>query len=253
MWLTILAQFCAYVNNNAEGLRDRIVAHEGKKELKAYSTGTLETANYQDMILLLITDMRENIKSPELADCFRPGFSTTTMKDEVCAAATAMASFRAYFSFTMGITCGIPSVTLLGTVADWKLLREKVDRLLEFEVQGNPEGNVMELWVGYLRKASDGFVESAEHPASSETLEFWDKVGGVALYCYHTHLFLCDRLHVSSRTYFSPVFLQQRSTDNELPHQNTRLSFLGELSQRQTLKQPLHILTPKIDQSWCQL
>ena len=183
VWLTILSQFCAYVNNNAEGLRSKIVEHEGKKELKAYCHGTLETADYKGMIRDLLMQIRENIKSPELADWFRPGFSTTTEKEEVCAAATAMASLQAYFEFTMCLTCGIPSVTMLGTVADWKLLREKIDRLLEFEVEGNPEGKVMELWVGYLRQVCDGFVESAEHPRSAKTLEFWDKVGCVAYMC----------------------------------------------------------------------
>ena len=192
VWLTILAQFCAYVNKNAEGLRNRIVEHEGKKELTAYANGLLESANYQGMIRDLLVEIRKNIKSPELADWFRPGFSTTTEKDEVCAAATAMASLQAYFTFTMQLLCGIPSVTMLGTVADWKLLREKVDRLLEFEVQDNRKGNVMELWVGYLRKACDGFVESAEHPGSEKTLEFWDKVGGDELPCFRTIRFLAS-------------------------------------------------------------
>eukprot|EP00903_Cladosiphon_okamuranus_P021047 g19337.t1 len=179
VWLTILAQFCSYVNKNAEGLRNKIVEHEGKDELKVYSAGgmrTADTAEYQRMIRELLGQIRQNIKSPELADWFRPGFSTTTEKDEVCAAATAMATLQAYFEFQMSFRCGIPSVTLMGTVGDWKLLREKIERLLEFEVDGNPEGKVMEIWVGYLRKVCDGFVESAEHPGSPETLEFWDKV-----------------------------------------------------------------------------
>ncbi|CAM9921353.1 unnamed protein product, partial [Ectocarpus fasciculatus] len=176
VWLTILAQFCAYVNKNAEGLRDRIVEHEGKKELVVSSDGTLRTADYPRMIRELLGLIRQNIKSPELADWFRPGFSTTTEKDEVCAAATAMASLQAYFEYFMVCGCGIPSVTLMGTVGDWKLLREKIERLLEFEVDGNPDGNVMQTWVGYLRKVCDGFVESAEHPGSPETLEFWDRV-----------------------------------------------------------------------------
>ena len=210
VWLTILAQFCAYVNKNAEGLRNRIVEHEGKKELTAYANGSLESANYQGMIRDLLVEIRKNIKSPELADWFRPGFSTTTEKDEVCAAATAMASLQAYFDFTMQLLCGIPSVTMLGTVADWKLLREKVDRLLEFEVQGNPEGNVMELWVGYLRKACDGFVESAENPNSEETLEFWDTVGGDELPCFRTLRFTWVLLRVSNRNCFSHVYVYSK-------------------------------------------
>ena len=88
-----------------------------------------------------------------------------------------MGSLQTYFEFKMYFMCGIPAVTMMGTVADWKLLREKIEHLLEFEVQNNPDGNVMELWVGYLRKVCDGFVESAEHPDSPKTLEFWDKVG----------------------------------------------------------------------------
>lgn len=176
VWLTILAQFCAYVNKNSEGLRNKIVDHEGKKELVVKSVGTLHTADYRRMIRDLLALIRQNIKSPELADWFRPGFSTTTEQDEVCAAATAMASLQAYFEYTMMLCCGIPSVTLMGTLRDWKLLREKIERLLEFEVDGNPDGKVMEIWVGYLRKVCDGFVESAEHPGSTATLEFWDKV-----------------------------------------------------------------------------
>ena len=179
VWLAILAQFCTYLNRNAEELRSRIVAHEGQIELRAYGPGTLETADYQSMIRDLLGEIRKNIKSPELADWFRPGFSTTTERDEVCAAATAMSSLQAYFSYECVLTCGIPSVTLMGTVADWKLLREKIDRLLEFEVKNNPEGNVMKIWVGYLRKVSDGLIESAEHPSSAKTLEFWDKVSRI--------------------------------------------------------------------------
>ncbi|CAM9613691.1 unnamed protein product [Ectocarpus fasciculatus] len=87
-----------------------------------------------------------------------------------------MASLQEYFNYEMGLRCGIPSVTMMGTVEDWQMLREKIERLLEFEVQDNPEGNVMEVWVGYLRKVCDGFVESAEHPDRAATVDFWDKV-----------------------------------------------------------------------------
>lgn len=110
VWLTILAQFCAYVNKNAEALRSRLVEHEGKKELKVESYGSLETADYQRMIRDLLAEIRKSIKSPELADWFRPGFSTTTEKEEVCAAATAMATLQAYFDYTMKVSCGIPSI-----------------------------------------------------------------------------------------------------------------------------------------------
>lgn len=177
VWLTILAQFCLYVNRHAESLRDRIVDHEGKKVLTVEGGGSLYSADYQALIREMLGQIRENIKTPDLADWFKPGFTTTTDTDEIAAAAAAMASLQAYFSYEMHFSCGLPSVTLMGTVQDWKLLRAKVERLLDFEVTDNPEeGGVMEVWVGYLRKVCDGFVESAEHPDSAETLQFWDKV-----------------------------------------------------------------------------
>ena len=67
VWLTILAQFCAYVNKNAEELRGRIVEHEGKKELIVSGPGGLETADYQRMIRDLLAEIKKNIKSSELA------------------------------------------------------------------------------------------------------------------------------------------------------------------------------------------
>eukprot|EP00903_Cladosiphon_okamuranus_P009161 g8754.t1 len=177
VWLTILAQLCAYVNKHAEELRGRIVEHEGKKQHVVHfdSMASLE-AETPRMIRELLGQIRANIRTPDLADWFRPGFSTTTENDEISAAATAMASLQAYFEYVMMTSCGIPSVTLMGTAEDWRLLQGKIERLLEFEVDGNPEGKVMEPWVGYLRKVCDGFVESAEHPGSAHALEFWDKV-----------------------------------------------------------------------------
>ncbi|CAM9612750.1 unnamed protein product [Ectocarpus sp. 12 AP-2014] len=176
VWLTILAQFCLYINKNAESLRDRIVNHEGKKVLRVEGGGNLFSADYPALIREMLGKIRQNIKTPELADWFKPGFTTTANTDEVAAAATAISSLQAYFSYEIHLECGLPSVTLMGTVQDWKLLRAKVERLLDFEVKDNPEGDVMEVWVGYLRKVCDGFVESAEHPDSTETLQFWDKV-----------------------------------------------------------------------------
>ncbi|CAB1118821.1 unnamed protein product [Ectocarpus sp. CCAP 1310/34] len=176
MWLTILAHFCLYVNKNAESLRDRIVNHEGKKVLRVEGGGNLFSAETPVLIREMLGKIRQNVKMPELADWFKPGFTTTANTDEVAAAATAITSLQAYFSYEIHLECGLPSVTLMGTVQDWKLLRAKVERLLDFEVKDNPEEDVMEVWVGYLREVCDGFVESAEHPDSTETLQVWDKV-----------------------------------------------------------------------------
>ena len=73
-------------------------------------------------------EIAKNIKDPTLRTWVDPEFSTTTVTDRVCAAASLMSIMQKYFSYGFGIDCGIPSVTLKGTVEDWQSLRNKIDR-----------------------------------------------------------------------------------------------------------------------------
>lgn len=63
-----------------------------------------------------------------------------------------MATLQKYFDFKFSLMCGIPSVTLLGTVEDWKSLRSRVDRLGEF-------GKEVKDWMRYLQKVCDSLVD----------------------------------------------------------------------------------------------
>jgi hypothetical protein len=113
----------------------------------------------------------ENIKDPSLREWFLPGFSTSTPNDEVCAASMAMCGLQTYFEYGIAFF-GIPQVTLFGTVDDWKLLRSKVDRLVEFD---DKKKTLSTKWVPALRKIVDNFVLSAEY-GSEQNLDFWDSV-----------------------------------------------------------------------------
>ena len=130
VWLTILQQFSAYVNggNRAEQLRDRIVDFEGKEELTLDAGGKLFNAPYGFMTMQMAEEIAKNIKDPTLRTWVDPDFSTTTETDRVCAAASLMSIMQKYFGYGFGIDCGIPSVTLKGTVEDWQSLRNKIDR-----------------------------------------------------------------------------------------------------------------------------
>ena len=130
VWLTILQQFSAYVNggDRAEQLRDRIVDFDGKKELTVNAAGTLFNAPYGFLTMQMAEEIAKNIKDPTLRTWVDPEFSTTTETDRVCAAASLMSIMQKYFSYRSDLTCGIPSVTLKGTVEDWQSLRNKIDR-----------------------------------------------------------------------------------------------------------------------------
>ena len=172
IWITILSQFSFYVNARAEELRYKFVKHEGKKKLTVTVVGySVYNAPYDDMTRKFLDLISENIVDSSLREWFLPGFSTTTKTDEVVAAATAMCTFQEYFSYKYELICGIPHVTLEGTVDDWELLATKIERLLEFD---DGSGVLFE-WLDLLRVVMGNFVESAKD-GSKHTLEFWDNI-----------------------------------------------------------------------------
>mmetsp|Transcript_17024 Transcript_17024/g.39341 ORF Transcript_17024/g.39341 Transcript_17024/m.39341 type:complete len:369 (-) Transcript_17024:136-1242(-) len=171
VWITILAQFSAFVNGRAEQLRDKFVSHEGKKELVVTAMGNIMTADFGDMTRCMLDEITRNIKDPDLREWFLPGFSTSTGVDDICAAAASMCTLQAYFDYKFTLMCGIPQVTLLGNTEDWKRLRNKIERLVEFETADG----VLKPWVSLLRRVCDNFVESSE-TGSEHNLDFWDTV-----------------------------------------------------------------------------
>jgi hypothetical protein len=84
----------------------------------------------------------------------------------------AMCSFQQYFTYQLDLICGIPQVTLLGTVDDWRLLRQKIERLVEFD---GADKLMSEQWVPVLREVLDNFVESANN-GSENNLDFWNQI-----------------------------------------------------------------------------
>ena len=53
-WMAILAQLSFYVNANAEELRSKFVAHEGKKELEIVDDGALRSWNYEKLMTQMV-------------------------------------------------------------------------------------------------------------------------------------------------------------------------------------------------------
>jgi hypothetical protein len=78
-----------------------------------------------------------------------------------------MSSMQQYFSYSVSLCCGLPSVTLKGTLEDWNLLRSKAERLKEF---GQPE---LTEWYSVLSPVLDQFVRSYEGDVDRD---FWNRI-----------------------------------------------------------------------------
>lgn len=170
--LALLMQFSLYVNGNAEELRDKFAAHkEGKKEVSVeYNGGESPTA--VEMATDLADKLREHIPQPRYVDWIRSGFSTTSVLETGASAVAALATTQAFYDFSANFRCGIPQVTMHGTMEDWRALRTWADTLLEFDT----EERLMSRWHRSIAAVLDGFVASFERPEDKSTLLFWDCV-----------------------------------------------------------------------------
>jgi len=172
-WITILTQFSFYVNAHPEDLRSKFVNFEGKKELEVYADGTLHTAPYDELVDLMSREIQKNLTDPEIRDWVQPGFTTTTKTDQMVSSVILMATMQKYFDYKFCLCCGLPEVTLLGTVEDWQKLQQKVQKLAQYDLK-NQE---MTEWLKLLNPVLDEMIKSV---SGQPDLEFWNLV------CHHT-------------------------------------------------------------------
>jgi hypothetical protein len=174
VWQAIVTQFSFYVQANAEALRDKLVSHEGKKELVVCSSGSLFSAPYGSMAKSMLLEIAKNVKDPSITEWLSPNFTTTTDTDRVAAAISVMATMQAYFNYTFGICCGLPSVELLGTVEDWQMLLAKAKRLGEFDLKGKTH---MAKWQAMLLPVLEEFVKTKQ---GVDNMDWWQRI------CHYT-------------------------------------------------------------------
>ena len=162
VWTCLATQFSRYVDANGEVLRS------GQKELKVHFSGSLNTVDYGEFARKIIDKMSEHLKDPDVRAWLIPSFSTTTVNDVVINSVVLMSAMQKYFKYVCFIECGLPQVTLLGTLEDWQTLRAKIDRFVKYDID-----NQMKDWVSLLGPILDEFVNSYQGKVN---LEFWDKV-----------------------------------------------------------------------------
>ncbi|KAH7114257.1 hypothetical protein B0J11DRAFT_594770 [Dendryphion nanum] len=167
VWLSILTQFSFYVNAHVEELREKFVAHEGKKELVIVKeASSLKTAQVDDMARDFTRCMEEQLVDPELRNWIIAEFSTTTPNDVAVASMVMMSTLKGYFDYSTLFGCGLPSVTLLGEREDWEMLLKRLDKLDQF----GPEPTQ---WTKLLRAVLRRFVATFSDPESKELKKFW--------------------------------------------------------------------------------
>lgn len=160
IWLVIAQGFGHHVAENAEKLRGRLVRHKGRREL---TVTDLSLASFDQAIADFSSQIRK-ATDPILHETLICNFSTTTPQIRTASEVALMDCFSNYFDYSMICVCGIPKITIEGSVDDWQRIRARVEVL---ETYG------LGWWVSRLRPILDEFVLAASgHP----TREFWKAI-----------------------------------------------------------------------------
>ncbi|MCJ1308019.1 hypothetical protein MMC25_001669 [Agyrium rufum] len=168
VWFAILTQLSLYINKHAEELRGKLVAHKGQKKLVLVAE-----ALFSEFIWMMGNAIQENIRDQDLREWIMPSFSTTTDNDRVVASAIMMATMQRYFTYEFDpITCGLPSVCLLGEKTDWQLIEDRLEKLATF-------GEEPTRWMKLLRPVLKRMVQGFDEPTAPDTLFFWNRIAHV--------------------------------------------------------------------------
>jgi hypothetical protein len=151
IWLTIVQGFAHHVLENAESLRRRLVRHEGKKKL-CIKTNSLSPDLWPSFMSGFSGLIREH-SDPVLHETLLCEFSTTTPAIKTACEIALMDTYQRYFSYELHCVCGIPEITLEGTVEDWQRIRDRIEVLATYDI---------DWWTSRLAPILDQFVATAK-------------------------------------------------------------------------------------------
>lgn len=120
VWLSILSQFAIYVELHAEELRGKFVHRTRKTKLELNGMGTLQMADFGALSEKMVRAMGFHLRDDAVQAWAIPDFSTTTDTDRAVGAMMLMGTMQRYFEYGMNLSCGLPAVTLTGSVEDWQ-------------------------------------------------------------------------------------------------------------------------------------
>jgi hypothetical protein len=161
VWLTIAAGVAQHIRLRAEELRPRLVNHAGRKRLTVEVDMPQDAGSWADVVDQFGTQLGTEIDDAGLFEC---DFSTSTDVERVAGRIVLLDAYSPYFALWMMTICGIPTVTLTGTVEDWRRIRSRVDTIAGFGLQ---------TWCASLAPIADQFVRAA---AGDVDTAFWQRI-----------------------------------------------------------------------------
>ncbi len=164
IWLTVSQGFAACVNADPERYRKCFVSHEGQEEIRIrrdeFRMGNFDN-NWRGCFPEFSSAIRNYI-GDETHGLILSDFSTTGDIERATSEVVLMDAVQAYFKYVVETRCGIPAITLEGTVEDWKKVLNKTRALAKF--------GGLEWWLDKATAVVQEFRLAAEGDVN---LSFW--------------------------------------------------------------------------------
>ena len=169
IWLTLTQGLAHHVNQNSEELRHHFVQHEDKLAVLVrrddFVKGSPENP-WPEVFAEFSSQIRDHIGVAH--ELIVADFSTTGPVERAASEVVLMDAMQSYFEYRVATLCGIPSISLRGTVQDWKAIRRRVEDWSRFDLNW---------WIEPLLPVLDRFVAAA---GGDVDRQFWDSI-----YKYH--------------------------------------------------------------------
>lgn len=179
IWILIVQAFSNYVSDNHEKLRSKFVNFDGKKELliKRHDLifSNMTAKDWASFFPEFVRQISE-YTGQSITDTLTPEFTTTTPTSLQVGQLSIMSTMKHYFSYRMEVIgCGIPHITIEGSIEDWRKILTKLENLNSYdfewftndivpivkEIIQTKKGNVnKKFWKDMIRiKDSDDFYD----------------------------------------------------------------------------------------------
>lgn len=153
IWITIAQGIAHHMAIHGEKLRSRFVSHQGKKNLVFQCQGWADRSPenpWAEAFESWSGQIRDHV-GDQAHDALVCDFSTSGPLERAVSQVVIMDVFQRYFHYIAYCICGIPTITLEGTTADWRRLADKAARLRVYD---------LDWWLDHLLPICDQFVRA---------------------------------------------------------------------------------------------
>lgn len=152
--LLIAQGLAQHINQDPEGHRTQIVAHQGKMDIHVrrddFVKGKAENP-WQEVFPEFTSQIKAYLVG-DIHDLIVSDFSTTGPVERAASEVVLLDAVQSYFELHFHTLCGIPRFTLTGTPEDWQRIRDRAEKLTAYG---------LDWWVKELLPVLDEFVLAA--------------------------------------------------------------------------------------------